>query len=205
MQISSSWSCRDPDNIPCFDIILARILEYSTRLWCRSWCARSDLDLLRRLPLGLQRARLAFCPAPGGVFVLPATCPLTGISMGPGPWFNIKMSSYQYRKSHCGDKTVVRSSYLHNGISYTGQYEQFSCLRFYGFEIPQTIFLKSIQEHCSYLSLFNYRTIWSAHGEKNLTMELHNSIKKPHKLTLLNYGDSYIELWISIIFIKLYQ
>ena len=37
----------------------------------------------------------------------------------PGPWFNIKMSSYQYRKSHCGDKTVVRSSYLHNGISYT--------------------------------------------------------------------------------------
>ena len=36
-----------------------------------------------------------------------------------GPWFNIKMSSYQYRKFHCGDKTVVRSSYLHNGISYT--------------------------------------------------------------------------------------
>ena len=39
----------------------------------------------------------------------------------PGPWFNIKMSSYQYRKSHCGDKTVVRSSYLHNWISYTGK------------------------------------------------------------------------------------
>ena len=38
-----------------------------------------------------------------------------------GPWFNIKMSSYQYRKSHCGDKTVVRSSYLHNVISYTGK------------------------------------------------------------------------------------
>ena len=38
----------------------------------------------------------------------------------PGPRFNIKMSSYQYRKSHCGDKTVVRSSYLHNGISCTG-------------------------------------------------------------------------------------
>ena len=38
-----------------------------------------------------------------------------------GPWFNIKISSYQYRKSHCGDKTVVRPSYLHNGISYTGK------------------------------------------------------------------------------------
>ena len=42
-------------------------------------------------------------------------------SSSSGPWFNIKMSSYQYRKSHCGDKTVVRSSYLHNGISYTGK------------------------------------------------------------------------------------
>ena len=39
----------------------------------------------------------------------------------PGPRFNIKMSSYQDRKSHCGDKTVVRSSYLHNGISDTGK------------------------------------------------------------------------------------
>ena len=35
--------------------------------------------------------------------------------------FNRKMSSYRYRKSHCGDKMVVRSSYLHNGISYTGK------------------------------------------------------------------------------------
>ena len=38
-----------------------------------------------------------------------------------GPWFNIKTPSYQCRESHCGDKTVVRSSYLHNGISYTGK------------------------------------------------------------------------------------
>ena len=45
----------------------------------------------------------------------------TEINRGPGPRFNIKMSSYQYRKSHCGDKTVVRSSYLHNGIPYTGK------------------------------------------------------------------------------------
>ena len=36
-----------------------------------------------------------------------------------GPWFNIKMLSYQYRKSHCGDKTILRPSYLHNGISHT--------------------------------------------------------------------------------------
>ena len=39
----------------------------------------------------------------------------------PVPWFNIKKSPYQYRKSHWGNKTVVRSSYLHSGISYTGK------------------------------------------------------------------------------------
>ena len=36
-------------------------------------------------------------------------------------WFNIEMSSYQCRKSHCGDKMILRPSYLHNGISYTGK------------------------------------------------------------------------------------
>ena len=34
----------------------------------------------------------------------------------PGLWFNINMSSYQHRKSHCGDKVILRSSYLHNDI-----------------------------------------------------------------------------------------
>ena len=39
----------------------------------------------------------------------------------PWPWFNIKMLSYQYRKSHCGDKTILRPSYIHHGTSYTGK------------------------------------------------------------------------------------
>ena len=39
----------------------------------------------------------------------------------PGGWINTKMPSYQYRKSHCGDKTILWPSYLHNGISYTGK------------------------------------------------------------------------------------
>ena len=30
----------------------------------------------------------------------------------PGGWFYIKMPSYQYRKSHCWDKTILRPSYL---------------------------------------------------------------------------------------------
>ena len=43
------------------------------------------------------------------------------IAWYPGPQFNIKMTSYQYRKFHCGDKTILRPSYLHNRISYTGK------------------------------------------------------------------------------------
>ena len=45
----------------------------------------------------------------------------TGVGWDAGPRFNIKMSFYLDRKSYCGDKTVVWSSYLHNGISYTGE------------------------------------------------------------------------------------
>ena len=41
--------------------------------------------------------------------------------LNPGPRFNIKMTPYQYRKSHCGDKTILRPSFLQNGISYTGK------------------------------------------------------------------------------------
>ena len=43
------------------------------------------------------------------------------VKQAPGSRFNIKMTSYRYRKSHCGDKTILRPSYLHNGISYTGK------------------------------------------------------------------------------------
>ena len=31
------------------------------------------------------------------------------------------MLFYQYRNSHCGDKTIQRPSYLHNEISYSGK------------------------------------------------------------------------------------
>ena len=61
-----------------------------------------------------------------------------------GGWFNIKMSSYQYRESHCGDKTVVRSSYLHNGISYTGKMTSLYWIRAQIVGIPSW----SVQRFC---------------------------------------------------------
>ena len=48
------------------------------------------------------------------------TCRCSKVS-STGSWFYIKMSYYQYRKSHCGDKTFVRSFSLHNEISYTSK------------------------------------------------------------------------------------
>ena len=44
-----------------------------------------------------------------------------GINFSFGAWFNVKMSSCQYRKSDFVDKTVVRLFYFHNGISYAGK------------------------------------------------------------------------------------
>ena len=52
------------------------------------------------------------------------------------PRVNIKWSSYQYMKSHCGDKTIIRSSYLHNGISYTGKTTSLYWIRFRNENIP---------------------------------------------------------------------
>ena len=67
----------------------------------------------------------------------------------PGGWFNKNMSSYQYRKTHCGDKTILRPSYLHNGISYTGKMTSLYWIRTQGIEKPATIRLwtpQSIQK-----------------------------------------------------------
>ena len=45
-----------------------------------------------------------------------------------------KRTSYQYRKSHCGEKTIVGSSYLHNRIFYTDKTSSYwiSALVIYG-------------------------------------------------------------------------
>ena len=72
-------------------------------------------DYLSMLRLKLNHAKKR---APGGSTAIDQMTCLCR-NWDPGPWFNIKMSSYQYRKSHCGDKTILQLSYLHNGISYT--------------------------------------------------------------------------------------
>ena len=53
-----------------------------------------------------------------------------------GACINIKIPSYQYRKPHCGDKTILRPSYLHNGISYTGKMPSLYWIRALGLWFP---------------------------------------------------------------------
>ena len=65
------------------------------------------------------------------------------LKMSSGKWqpcclgFNVlKMSSYQYRKLYCGDKTDVRSSYFCDGNSYTGKTSLFSITPWLFHSIP---------------------------------------------------------------------
>ena len=71
-------------------------------------------------PFSLKKIYLKMSPVNRRPYCLGQN--VVAISVGvPVGGFNIKISSYQYRKSHCEDKTILRSSYLHNGISYTGK------------------------------------------------------------------------------------
>ena len=72
-----------------------------------------------QLVLTMQPERLSLYDAPNKIRT--RFCHVLCCYCYSGPRFNIKMTSYQYRKSHCGDKTILRPSYLHNGISYTGK------------------------------------------------------------------------------------
>ena len=65
-----------------------------------------------------------------------------------GPDSNIKMTSFQYRKSHYGDKTVVKSSYLCSGISYTGKTTSLYRIRAQSFQRTlKVIFLPQLFFH----------------------------------------------------------
>ena len=60
-----------------------------------------------------------------------------------GPWFNIKRS-YQYRKFHCVDETVIRLSCLHNGISYTGKMISLYLNQGPGYTTPEMFFVNKV-------------------------------------------------------------
>ena len=100
-------------------------------LWCflkiNGWVNNRKAGDLRRNRAHYDVIVMLFtCAISGWALTLLSTLAESGLkstvtkwSTLSGPRFNKNMTSYQCRKSPCGDKTVVRSSYLHNGISYT--------------------------------------------------------------------------------------
>ena len=62
-----------------------------------------------------------------------------------GGQFNIKISSYQYRKSHCGDKAILRPFYLHNGTFYTGKMTSLYWIRAQGGHFKNTYELLNLR------------------------------------------------------------
>ena len=70
-----------------------------------------------------------------------------------GGRFNKKISSYQYRKSHFGDKTIFRPSYLHNGISYTGKMTSFYWIRALVSRAWISNYMTQNSMGCNYLSM----------------------------------------------------
>ena len=96
----------------------------------------------------------------------------TGVA---GAWFNIKMSSCQYRKSRCGDETIVRLSHLHNGISYTGKIAS----------------LYWISPLCQYLYFLLYHSpCYSFYFKRNVTVQETYNIKYNHSINLARNGNS---------------
>ena len=136
-------SCNEVENVVCK---MATILSQSRGglihsgvkpqyfvKWKVNTLAVDDLALpdARASFLSLARSKLRLCSAnhmPGYWSNLPCDWPSTAwvyseqeTENGPRAQFSIRMTSYQYMKSHCGDKTILRPAYLHNGISYTGK------------------------------------------------------------------------------------
>ena len=58
-----------------------------------------------------------------------------------GGWFSIKMASYKYSKSHFRDEKILRPSYPHNGISYTGEMASLYIELRYRTFVPFTMYL----------------------------------------------------------------
>ena len=129
-----------------------------------------------------------------------------------GPWFIIKMSSYQYRKSHCGGKTILPPSCLHNGISNTGKTASLKHLiSTMGFPIlvrqhlyiesgPSTKIVYLTTSYPSWLAGCLWLTISTNPSSKPLTAQHQNG---PQDASLLNTQFKFEDLhWMRQIWSK---
>ena len=126
-------------HLPCFLLIIGSdngLSPYRRQaiIWINAgilliWTLGTNFSeiLIEILTFSFKEMRLKLSPVKWQPFCLGLNVFMAHIILGPpatyhpGPWFNFKISSHQYRKFRCGDNTVIRSSYLHNKIPYTGK------------------------------------------------------------------------------------
>ena len=119
--------------------------------------------------------------------------------MRPGPRFNMKMTSYQYRKSHCGDKTILRTSYLHNGIFYIGKMMSLYWIEALNDIVCQMILQSSVclQNKINLLGLAkSYMQQWHVIGSGSIAYRMFET--KPLPTPLLSCVSIKNETWINI-------
>ena len=118
----------------------------------------------------------------------------------PGPRFNIKMISYQYRKSHCGDKMILRPSYLHNGISYTGKTTSLYWIISPGFDKHYYIYIfaQIFQTFLTYQLYHSSSALCFLHLSYNVYKLVFNTGGQFHKSTMQIYQTGSKIVWKSM-------
>ena len=112
------------------------------------------------------------------IYWWPNTIQCWNISRHRDDQINIKMTSYQYRKSYCGDKMILRPSYLHNGISYTCKMKSLYWIRAL---VPYTYTGPSLEV---LMLMSTLQIILKVHTEQT-------AVSKPIKLSLRIYMIQY--------------
>ena len=109
-----------------------------------------------------------------------------------GGLFNIRMLSYQYEKSHYGEKRVVTVSNLHNGISYTAK-----MVSFYWISFKVGIMTRLCLQCANDITLMDY------HPKMKTGSLIYICVWNPHEIWIHKYiflhNRPWISLWIKLI------
>ena len=101
------------------------------------------------------------------------------------------MISCQYRKSHCGDKTILRPSYLHNGISYTGNTTSLYWIRAQYLTELGKVYRHPIHGH-------NSSSLHGIPHHKLSSAILNNVVKSNKTLFGINDNDTLKNIWLIL-------
>ena len=106
-----------------------------------------------------------------------------------GLWFNMMMLSYQYRKYHYGDKTVIRLSYLRNGIFYNGRVASLHGIS------PHSILNQPRTE------IYQWEK-WPYHFQSKLT---HLSLDKMAAISQMIFSDEFVWMKSFVFWLKFHR